>query len=165
MKRFLIALTLLTLVLAVLAGIGWKRGEACPAFVGIACFDLTHGEKSEDIVRFIEHAVKRSGPTDYVQQRWPGASSMEEAEAAYRTSLRYSISGGAGKRRLKIWCLAATDTTAVDGAFFPGLLYDGPKFGILSFKGGPVISQCARTTAWERVLFGLGLFPSGAPLS
>lgn len=165
MKRLLIAVILLALVLAALAGVGWKRGETCPAFVGIACFDLTHGEKSEDIIRFIKHAIQRSSATDYVQKRWPGASSMDQAEAAYSASLRYSITGPAERRRLKIWCLAAIDTTAVDGAFFPGLLYEGPQFGILSFRGGPVISQCTRTTAWERLLYGLGLFPSGAPLS
>ncbi|WP_395742077.1 hypothetical protein [Prosthecobacter sp.] len=164
MKRLLIAVTLLALVLTVLAGIGWKRGEACPPFVGYACFDLTHAEKSEDVVRFIKHAIHRSGATDHVQKRWPGARSVDQAEAAYRASLRYSISGPAERRRLEIWCLAAIDITAVDGAFFPGLLYDGPQFGILSFKSGPVISQCTRATPWERVLFGLGLFPAGAQL-
>jgi len=164
MKRLLIAVTLLALALAALAGLGWKRGEACPPFVGYACFDLTHGEKSEDVARFIDHAIQRSSSYHHDQKRWPGASSVDQAEAAYRASLRYTISGGAEKRRLKIWCLASIDTTAVDGACFPGLLYEAPKFAILSFKGGPVLSQCTRTTPWERVLFGLGLFPSGAPL-
>ena len=164
MKRFLIAVVVMGLVLAAVAVVGFKRGESCPTFVGYSCFDLTHGEKPEDIIRFIEHATQRSGDTHYVQKRWPGAKSAEEATAAYRASLRYSISGGTTLRRLNIWCLASIDTTAVDGPFFPGLLYEGPKFGILSFKGGPVISQASRTTTWEHLLFGLGLFPAGAPL-
>lgn len=164
MKRLLIAFTVLAAALVIVAAVGWERGKTCPPFVGYACFELAHGEGTEQIQRFMDYAIQASGDNHFQQQRWPGAQNAVQAASAYRASLRYSITRGHGNPQLHIWCVASSSITAVDGPVFPGRLAHGARYGMPSLQKLPLVSHATRTTSLQKMLYGLGMYPPGSPL-
>ena len=159
MKRFLLILLLIAPVLAaIVIAVGYVRGNSCPAYIGNAYYQLKPSVDPDSIEPLLLEITEKYG-SNY--ERWPDSKTPEEGIAAYRRSLRYTLSKNADGYLLHISSLANIDWVAVDAPVFPGmqayypLLRDGYLDGL---------STGHRVTEWEKIKHGLGLFPIGQTL-
>jgi hypothetical protein len=160
MKRSHIKFTLLLLpiLVAIILGIGFIRGGACPPYLGEASYQL---DSSTDLESIKPLLLSITGDYGGNYKRWAGCQNEEEGIIAYRNSLRYNINKSSDGYLLQVSSLADKDYVAVDAPAFPGrqAFYPLLRDGYLSDA-----AKVHRTTNWDRIQFGLGLFPSGDKL-